>query len=287
LHENKNVLGVVTRMQQQSTQSLRQSGVKFIKNIPWGTHISGFYQTKKDLINMLLPYFEIGLKNNEYCVWVVSEPITTIDAETALREAIPDYQLGQMEILAHWEWYLKYSNFDGRSVLNSWIEKQQFALANGYDGIRVSGDTSWLNKKYYKAFMEYEALIQKKIDSLQLIALCTYQLDQCDFYEVINIINNHQFTFIESQEDLKHLSNISKYDRLNIAEKMAVSFADEIRNPLTSVRGFLQLLQDKQEFKTQKNNFSFMIDELDRANKIISQYVTLTAKTETSHMDKE
>ena len=56
---------------------------------------------------------------------------------------------------------------------------------------------------------------------------------------------------------------------------MAGGIAHEIRNPLTSVRGYLQFLGQKKEFEKYIDRFQLMIDELDRANSIITEYLTL------------
>lgn len=64
-----------------------------------------------------------------------------------------------------------------------------------------------------------------------------------------------------------------RLDRLNIVGEMAASIGHEIRNPLTSVRGFLQMFEDK--YGEDKENLQLMIDELDRANGIISNFLSL------------
>jgi hypothetical protein len=79
----------VNMQEEKIFQNLRQTGIEFIKDIPWGTHICGFYQTKKDLVDILVPYFKNCLENNEYCMWIVSEPISVNEAEQALRDSIP------------------------------------------------------------------------------------------------------------------------------------------------------------------------------------------------------
>ena len=48
---------------------------------------------------------------------------------------------------------------------------------------------------------------------------------------------------------------------------MAASISHEVRNPMTTVKGFLQLLRNKQDSKD-KEYFDLMIEELDRANSI-------------------
>ncbi len=68
-------------------------------------------------------------------------------------------------------------------------------------------------------------------------------------------------------------ANIIRLDRLNLIGEMAVSIGHEIRNPMTAVRGFLQMLGDKAEYQNDRGYFDIMIEELDRANKIISEYL--------------
>jgi hypothetical protein len=46
----------------------RETGIHAIGAVPWGTHLCQFYDTKQDLVDILLPYFKAGLENNEFCV---------------------------------------------------------------------------------------------------------------------------------------------------------------------------------------------------------------------------
>ena len=69
---------------------LRKSGIDIIGDVPWGTHFCQFYQTKRDLMDILVPYFKAGLENNEFCIWVTSQPLDVEEAKEALRRAVPD-----------------------------------------------------------------------------------------------------------------------------------------------------------------------------------------------------
>ncbi|MEG6520362.1 PAS domain S-box protein [Desulfotomaculum sp. 1211_IL3151] len=66
-----------------------------------------------------------------------------------------------------------------------------------------------------------------------------------------------------------------RLDRLNLIGQMAAGIGHEIRNPMTSVRGFLQILGRKEEFAKNKTYFDLMIDELDRVNYIITEFISL------------
>ena len=41
---------------------------------------------------MLVSYFKAGLENNEFCVWVVSAPLSERDAWDGLRIAVPEFE---------------------------------------------------------------------------------------------------------------------------------------------------------------------------------------------------
>ncbi|HBX24503.1 MAG TPA: PAS domain-containing sensor histidine kinase [Desulfotomaculum sp.] len=68
---------------------------------------------------------------------------------------------------------------------------------------------------------------------------------------------------------------MAMYERLNLIGQMAAGIGHEIRNPMTTVRGFLQVLKDKKECYSFQNFFKLMIEELDRANIIITQFLSL------------
>lgn len=75
---------------------------------------------------------------------------------------------------------------------------------------------------------------------------------------------------------------IIRLDRLNLIGEMAASISHEVRNPMTTVKGFLQLLRNKQEPKY-KEYFDLMIEELDRANFILSEFLSISQNKATMY----
>ncbi|MCC5465462.1 ATP-binding protein [Pelosinus baikalensis] len=65
---------------------------------------------------------------------------------------------------------------------------------------------------------------------------------------------------------------------LNMVGNMAVTVAHEIRNPLTTIRGYLQLLEKKNKYQSDKDTFDLMIEEIDKANTIIREYLALSGE---------
>jgi len=186
-----------------SVEELRKTGIDVIGDVPWATHFCQFYQTRQDLLDILVPYFKSGLKNNEFCMWVTAEPLAEEEARQEIAKAMPDFAQylakGQIEVLTYDTWYLKNGVFDLQRVLDGWVDKLNQALAKGYAGMRVTGNTAWLEKNGWKDFTEYEAEINKVIGKYKMIALCTYWLEKCSASDVVDVVNNHDFALLKKQ----------------------------------------------------------------------------------------
>ncbi len=141
------------------------SGIDVIGRVPWGTHFSLFYQTKQDLIDVLVPYFKAGLKNNEFCMWITAESLNAGEVKAYMAEAMPDFDVyfekGQIEIIPYTEWYTINGGFDPERVLTGWIEKLRKAGERGFRGLRATGDVSWLETGGWKDFLDYEQTCQR------------------------------------------------------------------------------------------------------------------------------
>ncbi len=93
--------------------------------------------------------------------------------------------------------------------------------------------------------------------------------------------------FITERQRRLFEEKMARLDRLNLVGQMAAGIGHEIRNPMTTVRGYLQLLGAKPEYAVRKPTFDLMISELDRANAIITEFLSLaqTKRTEQRSQD--
>ncbi len=179
---------------------IRKSGIDTIGSVSWGTHFCQLYHTKQDLMDIIVPYLKAGLENNEFCIWIALNPQ---EAKKALRRSVPDLEIylekRQIEIIHYNDWYLREGFFDLKTALNGWVEKVNKALASDYEGLRLTEDIFSLGDEYRDDFTEYEREINRVIGNYQIIALCTYPLNEYNASEIIDVITNHQFALVKKE----------------------------------------------------------------------------------------
>lgn len=225
--------------------NLRNSGIDTVGYVPWGTHICQFYGTKEDLTEILIPYFKAGLKNNELCLWVTSYPLGVEAAKDALRKAIPDLntylEKGQIEIISYSDWFIAEGVFNSKRILNSWVEKLLHASDNGYDGVRLSGNTFWLEKADWNSFVEYKRHTDNVIDNYRIIALCTYSLERHNPAEIIDLVVNHQLALIKREGKWERIES----SRRRKAEKAVIQVTKNWEQTLDIVPDLIAILDNE------------------------------------------
>ncbi|MED4040230.1 ATP-binding protein [Niallia taxi] len=73
--------------------------------------------------------------------------------------------------------------------------------------------------------------------------------------------------------------DIQNAEKLRVISELTSVFAHEIRNPMQVTRGFLQLLDDPDISESKKQYIKISIEELDRANDIINEFLSFGKPT--------
>jgi C4-dicarboxylate-specific signal transduction histidine kinase len=180
------------------TTDIRRTGIDVVGDmVAWGAHFCLFYETKDDLLDTLISYCKSGLERDEYCLWIVAEPLTIDEARDALKDAVSnlDQHLAdsRLEITPARDWFLQGGTFDGARLTSSWYRKLAEISAKGYAGMRITGDTTWLAKKDWNHFCDYEDGLNEVIGNRRLAVLCTYPLAGCGAPQILDVVRTHQF----------------------------------------------------------------------------------------------
>ncbi|HWR25702.1 MAG TPA: PAS domain S-box protein [Methanosarcina sp.] len=242
--------------------------IEIIKNLSWGTHFCQFFSTKKDLMDIAIPYFKIGLEQNELCQWGISQPLEIEEAKEALRKAIPGFNVylkkGQIEIISYThgrdsgEIFWKNGFFDAEETLKNRIEKANKAFQNGYSGLRLIEDALWLKEGVLSDFIDYQKKLDEVICNYKMKALSAYSLDKCSAAEIIEISANHQFALIKKEGKWERIENSGRRK----AKEAAFQAEKEWESTFNAVTDPIAVFD---------NNYRFI-----RANKAIAEKMGMT-----------
>jgi hypothetical protein len=187
------------------------SGIDSLGPIPWGSHFCNFYQQSTDLAACLVPFFRQGLVDNAMCIWITSDPLNAREARRLLGEIQADLAgreaTGQMLIADFADWYLNEKGSITVQALRSCIDQLAAAQQRGFAGVRLSGNSFWLERKYWSLFTEYEKQLQATLHNSRIVVLCSYSMERCSAKDVLNVVNHHDFALARDEKGWQRIES--------------------------------------------------------------------------------
>lgn len=178
----------------------RETGLKAVGRVPWGSHFCVFYETKQDLLDILVPYFRTGVANNEFCVCYVGvdEFNTVAEAKRRLGAKLPELgqwlKEGKMEIVSRPEWFWSNGKISLPTTLNRFRQKAAHALRHGFSGLRFHGGPAWLIAEAGESkFRDYEAKLDSMLANQPTICACTFPLFLTGAGQILDAARTHKF----------------------------------------------------------------------------------------------
>lgn len=174
---------------------LRKTGIDVLGDIPWGSHLCQFFETKEDLLQLVIPYFKAGIENNEFCLWILFDRKQVEQAIEMLKASAPELMKNlekkSIEIVDYLTLYYRNGHFDDKEVYDDLNKRQQNVLTAGYDGMRVHANYTWLVCENWDIFLKYEREMQTLVHDQQIILLCTYDLSGLDATTLLDMAHLH------------------------------------------------------------------------------------------------
>ena len=217
-----------------------KSGISVVGDVAWGTHLCLFYSSSQDLVDILVPYFEAGLENNELCVWVCWEPLLAQEATIALGKKLknlsPYISKGQIEIVDYSKQHTTLGKPGFDEMVHFWIDKETLAFEKGFQGLRLAGNTSWLESEKWADFMRYESKVDAVIHTHRMLAICPYLLEKCGAVEVMDVVVHHRFVLVRRKGKWEVIQSAEKH-RLQVALKAQVqNYHNSLNNSPLGIR---------------------------------------------------
>lgn len=151
-------------------------------NLQWGTHLCQFYRSQEELLELVVPFFNQGVREHERCIWVVTPPLGAEAARAALLSAWPPFEnhADQVSVHDYQDWYLE---------RQTWKQEERRALDQGYLGLRVAGD----------------AKVGAVFAGLRVKALCTYPTERCEVTRLRQALANHDAAYVKQRDSWERI----------------------------------------------------------------------------------
>ncbi|WP_394236465.1 ATP-binding protein [Niallia oryzisoli] len=233
----------------------------------------------KSMIDLIIGILIAWFIGNQYdkLKFYIDRMNETEKSYQQLIETIPD------SILIHHQNMILYVNEAGKDLLGA-DHKDQIVGKSIYHFITP----------------HYQELAKKRMDLLQLEKKPTNNVEQklvrldnkTIFVEISSRLISHNGKkailsvckdITDKKEETEGL--LQKSEKLALVGQMAAGIAHEIRNPLTSIKGFVQLFKSK--YTEDQEYFDLVLSELDRINLIIGEFLVLAKPTAIVFQDRE
>jgi hypothetical protein len=228
----------------------RRSHVGVEDQLRYGDHVCQFYRTAAELGEVLVPYFKAGLERNESCVWVTSSPYGRDRAVSELRTAVAEFDqraaARQIQIFAHDEWYTKHGALSTTRLVQNWLSRKNEALDSGYAGLRISGNTTFLDEDTWNEFMLYEHAVTDAFRDQPITALCSYCMTQCSADAAADVMRNHPLSLSKNHGrwDLVATTGHRRGRSAASVGRQRLPKTPELSSPLGSATELTPILED-------------------------------------------
>jgi len=186
------------------TSIFTNCGLPGVAQIPYGSHMCHFYRDRSDLVAALVPFFVAGLNNNECCIWITAEPLNAADARLELQKAGVDVDAairsGALTIRDYSEWYTAAEGLKSNQVAKLWLAEEDSALEQGYSGLRITGNASFLTPETWPDFMDYEEVVHRAFQGRRIVSLCSYDARRCGAADTLQVARRHSCALNQPDE---------------------------------------------------------------------------------------
>lgn len=179
--------------------------VDAVLDFGWGIHAGQFHNDQRELLDFVLAYFRKGMHNRERCIWVIPDPLaspTMADFRQQALQQIQELQL-QVEVVAHNEIF---TDAQGKlkpwvALLESWALREQHALENGYQGLRIATDSQWVSRENWDHFLQYQYLATRALAQRRVKAVSTYSLATPWLDDIMDVAETHRAVIAKRGKD--------------------------------------------------------------------------------------
>ena len=169
-----------------------------------GNHLVLLYEETEEMISIISKYIINSLQKNEKCIYVDSDEEKSLILEKISQKInSEDYLLnGQLVFLDKSNAYSEGGEFNPSKMIGLLKKMSLEAINDGYDGISITGELSWVLKygDGIDRIIEYEWKLNEEIfGRFPISAICRYNMNQFNDETLINVIQLHPFIIYKNR----------------------------------------------------------------------------------------
>ncbi|MBI5547545.1 MAG: PAS domain S-box protein [Deltaproteobacteria bacterium] len=184
-----------------------------------GTHVSHVYQDAAEMLSVVVPFLEEGLRAGQRCLWLRGDEPSPF----AVREALACRGL-ELEVLD-----TLFEAVDARGPLEGLVEafsasgKRAASPAVPASVSRIAVNLGWLVSEGWEAAQRYEAEVERVSLEAPTIILCCYPAAGLDAHRTIDLVKSHCHLVQAGEAGLERVRNRRAWEmEASLVERSAV-----------------------------------------------------------------
>lgn len=179
------------------------AAVRTISQLKLGEHLCCFYQSEQEYQALVGSFVRQGLERGQKCLYLADAhtPGLILDVVRGAGVAVDTYLgRGQLRIMSANDIYLQGGRFQPSGIIALLKHEMERALAEGYSGLRATGEMTWAvgGPARCDALIEYEAQLHAFFPGSRCLALCQYDLRRCESIPLFQVLMTHPTVVVDT-----------------------------------------------------------------------------------------
>ena len=178
--------------------------LKAVEGLGFHDHLCLIYETPEEQFAAVVPFVRVGLERRERCVYVADDNTSGevlermesggVDIKAALAS-------GALSVISKKEAYLKQGYFDPDWMIGFLKDAADSAKADGYTGLRVTGEMTWMlgGEPGADRLIEYESKLNYFFPENDALAICQYNIGRFSPEIIMDVIRTHPLVIYRGQ----------------------------------------------------------------------------------------
>lgn len=178
--------------------------MKAVEAIGLHDHLCLIYETPEEQFAAIVPFVRYGLERGEKCIYVADDN-TSAEVLAQLESGGVDInkalKAGALSVITKKDAYLKQGFFDPDWMIRFLKEASDEAKAQGFKGLRVTGEMTWVLGGDYGSdrLIEYESKLNYFFPENDALAICQYNLGRFTPEIIMDVIRTHPLVIYRGQ----------------------------------------------------------------------------------------